>query len=435
MMIYTVKKGDTVSSISRELGASPSLLISDNELLSPDSLAVGEALLVRQPSVIHTVTEGDTLDSIARRYGVSRLELYRKNPTLGGEDDIFPGEVLVISERENTGRTVITNGYIYPYVDRATLRRTLPYLSYLTVFTYGIKRDGTLIPPAADADERELIDLAKEYGAVPLALLSTLTENGTFSSELASFIFENPDIEEKVINELVTAVTEKGYGGVDLDFEYIESQYADGYADFVRRINEALQRRGDHVTLVALAPKISASQPGLLYEGHDYGALANAADRALLMTYEWGYTYGPPMAVAPINEVRRVVDYALSEMPPEKAILGIPNYGYDWTLPYVRGESKAQSLSNLDAVRTAVNRGAEIRFDERAAAPFFYYYAPDMSGVTREHIVWFEDPRSISAKLELIEDTSLSGASVWNIMRWFPQLWLLVDGKFNIYKK
>lgn len=55
------------------------------------------------------------------------------------------------------------------------------------------------------------------------------------------------------------------------------------------------------------------------------------------MTYEWGFTYGPPMAVAPLNAVERVVQYAVSRIEAGKLLLGFPNYAYDWTLPYEAG--------------------------------------------------------------------------------------------------
>lgn len=80
----------------------------------------------------------------------------------------------------------------------------------------------------------------------------------------------------------------------------------------------------------------------------------------MLMTYEWGYTYGPPMAVAPLNMVRRVVEYAVSAIPVEKISLGIPNYGYEWPLPYVRGTTKAQSISNREAVAGPIDHGVPI---------------------------------------------------------------------------
>jgi len=178
---------------------------------------------------------------------------------------------------------------------------------------------------------------------------------------------------------------------------------------------------------VALAPKTSADQPGALYEGHDYRALSDAADFVLLMTYEWGYTYGPPMAVAPLPNVREVVEYALREMPAEKIYLGIPNYGYDWTLPYRRG-SKARSISNQEAVALAARYRIAIQYDELAQSPTFRYV--DEEGL--EHEVWFENARSIAAKLALVKEYGLYGTGYWNLNRPFPQNWPLLDSLFHI---
>jgi len=180
-----------------------------------------------------------------------------------------------------------------------------------------------------------------------------------------------------------------------------------------------------------LAPKTSADQPGLLYEGKDYRALGQVADHVLLMTYEWGYTFGPPMAVAPINQVRRVVEYALTEIPREKIDLGIPNYGYNWALPYERGVTQAQTIGNVQAVRIAVERGAAIQFDELAQSPYFRY-RDVATGV--EHEVWFEDVRSLQAKFDLIKEFQLRGCGYWQIMQWFRANWLLLQENFYIRK-
>ena len=110
------------------------------------------------------------------------------------------------------------------------------------------------------------------------------------------------------------------------------------------------------LALLAAWPKTSREQAGTLYEGHDYAAVAANTDAVLLMTYEWGYTYGPPMAVAPLPSVRRVVEFALTEMPPEKIFLGFPNYAYDWTLPHAPGTTRA-----VDRERSRRAAGGERR--------------------------------------------------------------------------
>ena len=162
-----------------------------------------------------------------------------------------------------------------------------------------------------------------------------------------------------------------------------------------------------------------------MYEGKDYSALGAAADYVLLMTYEWGYKYGPNMAVAPLNMVRRVIDYAVTEIPPEKIRLGIPNYGYDWPLPFERGKTTAVTIGNVEAVQIAIQNDAEIHFDNTAQSPYFNY--------TRDgiyHEVWFEDMRSMQAKFDLIKEYGLGGAGYWQIMRWWRANWLLLMENF-----
>lgn len=141
----------------------------------------------------------------------------------------------------------------------------------------------------------------------------------------------------------------------------------------------------------------------------------------------WEYTYGPPMAVAPINKVREVVEYALTKIPSEKIHLGIPNYGYDWTLPFVKGSSKATTIGNIEAIQIAITHGASIQFDEIAQSPYFTYFFEGL-----EHEVWFEDVRSLSTKFELVKEYQLRGMSYWQIMQLFRANWLLLDDTFEI---
>lgn len=430
MIIYTVKEGDSVYSIAKQNNTTPSRIITDNNLENPERLSIGQTLVLLYPTLTYTVRGGDTLLSIANAYGVSLNQLWRNNPSLAGGNYIYPGQTLNISYETPPLGSIKTNGYAYPYIDRSVLRTTLPYLTYLSIFTYGIRPDGTLIPPTGG--DSELIALAKEYGTIPLMMLTSLTEEGTFSNELVAQILQDEALANRVIENTLAVLREKGYGGLDVDFEYIPSEYREAYPAFLDKLRAQLTPEG-YVLFASLAPKNSSEQRGLLYEGHDYGAVGAAVDYTLLMTYEWGYTYGPPQAVAPLPEVRRVIEYALTEIPNEKIFLGIPNYAYDWTLPFVRGESQARSLSNVAAVQLASDKRAEIQFDERAQTPYFRYFEKDPATESaREHVVWFDDARSMDQKLRLLREYDLAGGSVWNIMRYFPQLWLVMNALYTI---
>lgn len=429
MVIYTVQSGDSLYSIARRYNTTPRRIMSDNALSSPATLSVGQSLVILQPTQTYTVRGGDTLYSIANRFGVSVNQLWRNNPQLAGGMTLREGDNLIISLPDSEfDRTVAVTGYAYPFIDRGILTSTLPYLTYLSIFSYGLRPDGTLVP----IDDDEIIAIARQYGVAPIMMLSSIGEDGLFSNELSSAIFSDSNLSARVLDELEATLTQKGYAGVEFDFEYVSGEYADEYAAFVTAAKERLSPQGFSV-FVDLAPKETDDKRGLLYEGHDYAALGNAADRALLMTYEYGYTYGPPMAVAPVGPVSGVLDYAVTRIPPEKLLLGEPNYGYNWTLPYVEGESRARSLSNVEAVELAAQVRAAIQYDDAAQAPYFNYYERTPNGAV-QHEVWFSDPRSVDASLRLIDQYDLGGTGVWSIMRYFPQLWLVLDSLYNIEK-
>lgn len=423
MQIYVVKPGDTLYSIGRTLSLAPGFLARYNGLQEPYRLAVGQGLLTLYPEKAVTVRAGDTLSSIAASAGTDVLSLFRMNPNLSGSDRIYPGQVLVTQLEQNRTRSAFVAGYAYPYVQESVLRGILPFTGALMPFTYGFTPEGALVL----MDDERLLALAEDYGVRPFLHLSTLTAAGTFSAAQAAVVLRSETLQRTLAEAALQKMQEKGYQGLDVDFEYLGQELAEAYAQFLTLLHERLAPYGLPL-IAALAPKTSADQPGTLYEGHDYAAVASACDAVLLMTYEWGYTYGPPMAVAPIGAVRRVVEFALTQMEPGKILLGFPNYAYDWTLPFTAGATRAQSIGNEAAPLLAAQYGAEIQFDEQAQTPYFTYQ--DEAG--QPHEVWFEDARSALAKFGLLTEYGLSGLGYWNFMRPFAAGFSLQNYLFSI---
>ena len=126
--------------------------------------------------------------------------------------------------------------------------------------------------------------------------------------------------------------------------------------------------------------------------------------------------------------MREVIEYGISEIPSEKVNMGMPNYGYDWPLPFEMGFTRAKTIGNVEAVQIAIENNAEILFDELAQTPFFNY--SDNAGA---HEVWFDDCRSVLAKLNLINEYNLRGASYWQIMRLFRANWLVQSYLFRLW--
>lgn len=378
MEIHVVKQGDTVDTIAAFYGVSPAFVIYDNQLAYPYALAVGQALLISTSPV--------------------------SEPTF----------------------SAYSGGYAYPFIEEMVLQETLPFLSYLFIFSYGFTTEGELVPPTLD--DQFMIQWAYRLGARPILTLTPFGPDGMFNNYLITTMVNDEVVKNRLFQNLLAAMNEKGFQGVDVDFEYILSADRVPFANFVADLQNFLTPYGYTVS-VALAPKTSDDQPGLLYEGKDYGLLGNAADWVLLMTYEWGYTYGPPMAVAPINKVIEVVNYAVTRIDPSKIHLGIPNYGYDWPLPYEKGVTKARTISNTEAVQIAIRAGVPILFDETAMSPYFTYTE---NGI--RHEVWFEDVRSLTEKYSLLPSYQLRGISIWQIMKLFRPAFLLFQDMFQVQK-
>lgn len=422
MLIYTVKPGDTLAGISRRYGLSPLRIAADNGLSDMSRLVPGQNLLINVDSVRYILDEGQTLFSISQEYGVPLDELIKANPGLNPLN-LRPGDTVMIPvARREKRRPILVNGYAYPSINTNSLNCVLPFLTFLSPFSYKLTPTAELVSP----DDSDLIFRAQRSAVMPIMVVTNIFDEG-FSTEVLSVILASEELQERLIGNILSELTGKNYYGVNMDIEYIAPDDRDRYNAFLERLTERLHNEG-FIVMSALAPKISADQPGVLYEAHDYAEQGRIVDYVIIMTYEWGYTYGPPLAVSPINEVRRVLDYAVTEIPPEKILMGMPNYGYDWTLPFMRG-TPAQSVSLTQAVDLALRYGVEIQFDEQAQTPYFYY-----TDNGTQHVVWFDDPRSIDAKLQLIDDYRLAGASWWTVNRCYVPNWLVLQNMYETVK-
>ena len=423
MVIHVVQPGDSIYSIAVQYGVPMQRVIDDNRLQNPEQLVVGQTIVVPVDSTQHRVTQGQSLYSIARDYRVTVSSLLRANPGIADPSRIQVGQIISVPVPQPKLGTIDVNGYAFPNITASTLNSTLPHLTFISLFSYQVRPNGSLAP----IQDTNIIQTARAQRVAPLMVITNIKEGGSFDSDLAHTILTSDQLQNTLLNNVVSTLG-KGYTGLDIDFEYLYPSDRENYTRFVQKAVDRLHPLGYTVT-VALAPKTSGEQTGLLYEAHDYAALGAIVDHVILMTYEWGYTYSEARAVAPINLVEQVIQYAVTVIPSQKILMGIPNYGYDWTLPYVQG-SAARSLSHTAAVELAARVKARIEFDTTAQSPFFRYY--DSS--RKQHEVWFEDARSIQAKLLLVNKYNLGGVSYWTINSFFPQNWLVVDSMYNVRK-
>jgi spore germination protein len=416
---HIVKYGETLWSIAQRYGVSIQSIVQANQLTNPNILYPGMTLFI--PAITHTVQPGEALWQIASRYGTTVQAIINENQ-IQNPNLIYPGLKLVIPRAKPT---IEVNAYSYqaPEAAAQSINELGPLLTYFSPFAYLIAGDGSLQPAKDEASVRA----ALANNVVPMMSVTNFTSSQA-GSNVAHTILATPDIREKVLSNIIQVMDSKGYKGLNIDFENVLPADRELYNQFLQMAVDRLHPKGYFVS-TALAPKVGATQAGLLYEAHDYEAHGRIADFVVLMTYEWGYRLGPPQAISPINEMKRVVDYALTVMPAEKIFLGFQIYARDWKIPHVKGQ-EAETFSPQEAIRRAVKYGADIQYNTTAQSPFFRYVDENGQG----HEVWFEDARSAQAKFDMVKNYNLRGVSYWALGYPYPQNWALLRDNFNIKK-
>ncbi|KMY54882.1 spore gernimation protein [Bacillus sp. FJAT-27231] len=468
MIIHVVQKGETLDQLARRYGVDTAQIAAANELPNRDRLVVGQALIIPILAQRHIVRSGETLRQIGQRYGVTVREIVRVN-RIRDPERINPGTVIYIPARRHiveVGETLrqIAERYgidiqelirmnnirrpeaIYPgqvlYIpfERPVIdvnaytiemgeegarqvRGVGRYLTYASPFAYTMRADGGL----ESINDEATIQAARAEQVVPMMAITNFTATNP-GSRLASTILRSVELQETLLTNAIQIMRRKGYQGINIDFENVFPADRERYNQFLQRAVNRLHPEGFFVS-TALAPKISGEQQGLLYEAHDYAAHGRIVDFVILMTYEWGYRFGPPQAISPLNQIRRVLDYAVTVIPRNKIFFGFQLYARDWLLPHQQGQ-EAETFDMQEAVRRAVQHGASIQYDTASQSPFYRY--TDEQG--RTHEVWFEDARSAQAKFDLVKEYNLRGISYWVLGYPFPQNWLLLQSNFRIRK-
>ena len=280
MLIYTVKPGDTLAGISRRYGLSPLRIAADNGLSDMSRLVPGQNLLINVDSVRYILDEGQTLFSISQEYGVPLDELIKANPGLNPLN-LRPGDTVMIPvARREKRRPILVNGYAYPSINTNSLNCVLPFLTFLSPFSYKLTPTAELVSP----DDSDLIFRAQSSAVMPIMVVTNIFDKG-FSTEVLSVILASEELQERLIGNILSELTGKNYYGVNMDIEYIAPDDRDRYNAFLERLAERLHNEG-FIVMSALAPKISADQPGVLYEAHDYAEQGRIADYIIIMTYE-----------------------------------------------------------------------------------------------------------------------------------------------------
>ena len=419
MYIYVVQTGDTIEEFADNFGVSVEKLIIDNGIENPDNLLVGRAIVIAYPSEIYVVKEGDTLSSIATSNDITVNELLRNNPFIIESPYIYPGEVLTISYNRSSRMAVY--GYANSFIDRQTLRKTLPYLTFLSVYDYIIGENGETIGSGNDID---MVQMAIEHGVIPLLHLATITVQGVADLELTSRVLHEEDLQDRIFENVLEVLKDKGYYGVIISEQLIDSENDDLFYNYTKSEG--------YMTLIAIDPKISTNNGVVTFEPIDYARLSEVVYSILLLEYTWGVIDEPPSPVFSTHNVSTFLDTILPSVSPDKITIGIPLLGYIWSLPYVPGLTYGNSITIENVLTLAELYDVTIQFDEESQTPFYFIDDTDIGdGI---NIVWYVYTLTINSLTKILVENNVPAIGIWNIMSFFPSLWLVINSQYEIIK-
>ena len=429
MVIHRVSQGETLYEIARVYGVPTSSIVEVNGLTEPDNLVIGMELVIPMGNCqntkegIHFVRPGETLWSISRKYSMSLKWLTAIN-RIPAPYTAAPGQQLRVLQN---GPPIETLGYLNPGASDdpvGLVRQIGPNLTYLGLFEFPVTETGE-IQGTLDPD---ILAAAREVNAALLPVMTNQAEGG-FSPELGHAIVADAANRQNFIDNVLQMMTQYDLRGIIIDFENLNPEDRDLFTQFIRQLAQALHNTG-RILILNLAPKWE-DIPDAAWTGFfDYSALGPLVDRAAIMTYEWGYIGGPPQPTAPIDNVRRVLEFAITNnIPADKIMMGMTLYGYDWELPDTP-ENLAGTVTQPQVWDLARRYGTSIRFDETAGQPHMRY--TNDRGV--EHEIWFEDARSHYLKYQLALEFGLRGVFYWIINQPFPGTYYMVSHLFTVEK-
>lgn len=326
-------------------------------------------------------------------------------------NQIYEGEVITIENNLNSDKEVL--GFYVNWLTPGansydSLKENWQSIDMVAPFWYTLQTDGE-IRTRYGGYQYEVDSFARNRNIQVLPLINNSQEN--------TLMLTDPEIRAKAVYNIVDLVQKYNFAGVNIDFELLPSWTRNSYTAFIKQLSTELKKI-NKLTTISVFPKIDV--PLELQGAYDYAALAPLVDRIVIMTYDKHWSTGPAGPIAPINWVEENIQYALEYIPAEKIILGVANYGYDWTGGY------GQDLSSKEALNLANKKGAEIKWHDIYQTPYFYYWENE-----RKHEVWFENSNSLAFKLDLVNKYHLKGIGIWRLGNENTDFWETINNKFD----
>ncbi|MDQ7794769.1 MAG: S-layer homology domain-containing protein [bacterium] len=277
-------------------------------------------------------------------------------------------------------------------------------IDILAYVSYSLSGAGEL----AGVDSPRTMAWAAAKGRPVLAML------GNHDRAVNSRLLNSPAARQRAIQALL-GLMDRGYSGVDLNFENLDPADRTAYTSFVAEVVAAL-RPGSYLVTTSVPARNAAMMAQTWATAYDYAGLGRLVDYMLVMTYDQHYSTSVPGPVGALNWASSVMAYATSQVAPSKLLLGIPSYGYQWP----ENGGRATAIFARSAIARAEELGIPLVPDPVTAELTFRYRHPE-TGIW--YRVWVTEPKGLAMKLGLIAEYNLGGLGMWRVGYEPPTYW------------
>ena len=270
--------------------------------------------------------------------------------------------------------------------------------------------DGTLDSLAL----ADYVDTAHSNHMEVWPLVDNFSENIDFTAVMNSTSARN-----KIENQLIAAAIEYSFDGINVDFENISEDAADGYIQFMRELSVMCRKNG-------IVLSVDVPVPMDFTAHYNRKALGEVCDYLMIMGYDEHYDGSEEAGtVASLSFEEEGIQNTLQEVAAEKVVSGIPFYTRLWcTTTNEDGTTTvtSEAMGMNQAQQTLENNQVEASWDETTGQNYAQF-----NGESGElYQIWLEDTKSLTRKLELIKNYDLGGVAEWKLGLEDDSVWDLI---------
>jgi spore germination protein YaaH len=325
---------------------------------------------------------------------------------------------------KNTSDKVVYGFLPYWNIDNTTYQPELTHLGY---FSLGIAADGSIVTRTDDGYLEPGYNKLQSDAFFDAVATSSAQPEIVFTQFYADTITDflrSEKAQQNFLTSLDAILLAYPFAGVNIDIEYVgpvSDELRADYVSFIQLLDTHLNNTYQDIDL-SIDLYASAASKRTIW---DVAALEPYVDYYVVMAYDFhrsSSTVAGP--VAPLFGGKKEWDSDISEhlqafldsVPSEKILLGIPFYGYEWqttsreaqahTFPESGSTASFKRVQNLLQEKETLK--VQEHWNEAALSPYISY---EEDGEI--YVVYYENSRSISYKLDFVNQLDLAGVAIW----------------------